>query len=139
MFYHHTSPAHLSSILADKVIRPTESNVGSPLSCHTPHGPNFGPDVVWLLDTPDLDFPHGLTIPQLDITQPFMFDKRKAWIQVEVPAIRWLDWAPAQRMDREWRTILVDGGGGPEAAEHWWLWPNPIYSSRFREHKVRED
>lgn len=54
-FHHYTSTVHLPSILGEGVLRPTESNVGSPTQ-----GAHVGPDVVWLLDEDLPSANHGL-------------------------------------------------------------------------------
>ena len=77
-----------------------------------------GPRVVWLLDTPDLGYDHGLGGFKTDVR-----------ITVEVPnsrVSRWLDWAPAKAMADWWRSALLDAAGGAQAAEHWWISEAPI-------------
>ena len=106
--YHFTSAERFPRILADGGLRKTESNV----SMRIPHA---GPDVVWLLDTPDLDgFDHGLGNAR--------YDKTEIVIEAEVPdkfVRRWLDWAQAQAIEERWLTAMIFSGGGLEAAGHW--------------------
>lgn len=123
MFYHFTSRLHMVHIQAAGLIRTTESNVGSPDPRHTPHGQHVGPDVVWLLDTPEAAFDHGL--------RGSAVDKTAVYVAVDVPAIRWLDWGPAAAMDPRWRRTLIERGGGPTAAERWFVWPASIPRVRW--------
>lgn len=124
-FHHFTSIRHSLSILSSGVLLPTESNVGSPSPDMGPYGANYGPPVVWLLDTTDTTLGHGLT--------PAVEDKTAVRITVDVPAIRWLDWGPASRMNLEWRKYFIRSGGGPEAMRHWYVWPAPIMKDRWTE------
>jgi hypothetical protein len=89
-------------------------------------GEHYGPDVVWLLDvdTPG-DHDHGLT--------GSVYDKRVVRFTVEVPAIRWFDWAPATEMHPAWRGRLIKLGGGMEAAGHWYVFPRGIPANHWRE------
>lgn len=132
IFYHFTSAYHLESITASGVIIPSESNIGSPDRTMPPYGPHLGPDVVWLLDTPDpYAFDHGLT--------GSLYDKRMIRIGVRVPAIKWTEWAPAERMSPEWRSLLIKAGGGPDAADHWYIWPSPIRRGRWTDIESRTE
>lgn len=113
-FYHFTSKHHWVDIEADQKIRTTESNLHMTVD-------HFGPDVVWLVDTVDVeDGEHGLG--------PW---KRSVRIEVNVPAIRWLDWAPVANMNARWKANLIKAGGGIECAKHWYIWPNPIPSEKW--------
>jgi hypothetical protein len=94
-FYHFTCEEHLEAIGSSGVLWPTESNVGSGVPAWEPCGVHLGPDVVWLLDVPTLEYPHGL--------QGGAFDKTAVRITVGVPAIRWLDWAWTAQMHPVWR------------------------------------
>lgn len=125
MFYHFTSRMHHDRIVASGVIFPSESNVGSPVTSLPPWGPDVGPRVVWLLDTPYLrGLTHGLDGSAVDKTEMIF--------AVDVPAVRWLDWAPAAAMNDMWRSVLIDAGGGLRAVAHWHVWPAPIYEARWR-------
>jgi hypothetical protein len=126
--FHFTCEQHWDGIFDAKCIRPSESNVGSPAPHHRPFGERIGPDVVWLLDTDQLAFPHGLA--------GSIFDKTRVCIEVNVPAIRWLDWAPAASMDSRWRQMLINIGGGPAAAQHWYVWPASIPGSNIVSFRV---
>lgn len=117
-FYHFTSKAHLPYIVWDGVILPSESNVGSPVPTLEPSGVGVGPDVVWLLDVPDVEFNHGLYAEKTG--------KNEVRFEVDVPAIRWLDWAPASQMNPAWRELFVRSAGGEEAASHWYVFPAKI-------------
>jgi hypothetical protein len=116
-YFHLTHAGHLPSILAERVLRTTESNV-SLVRTHA------GPDVVWLFDQAEPDFgdehDHGLYVA-----------KREIRVQVDVRAIRWLDWAWSARMDPDDHKTLIKAGGGLERAEHWYVLPAPIPSRRW--------
>lgn len=118
-FYHYTSKYHLDSIISDGAIYPTESNIS-----HTK--PHAGPDVVWLLDIADPSGDHGL------YSELSLYDKREVCIEVAVPAIRWLNWQPALSMSQWWRDGLIEAGGGPESASHWYVWPASIGKRHWR-------
>jgi hypothetical protein len=115
-FYHYTSAARLPMIIESGVILPTESNV-SMMEAHA------GPDVVWLLDGPIDDASHGL--------DGSIHDKRSAFIEVEIPAIRWLNWWATATMKPAWRDAMISAGGGPNAAARWYVWPARIHRHRW--------
>lgn len=114
--YHFTSGAHWIHIAGDGVLHPSESNID-------PATPHAGPPVVWLTDTPTADLGHGLDGSDVD--------KTSVRIEVDVPAIRWVDWEWTARMPNWWRDVMVRAGGGTEAAAHWWVWPARIPRSRW--------
>ena len=126
-FYHLTDPVYRAqSILRDGVIRTTESNVGSPTPKRQPYGEHVGPDVVWLLDELPATLEHmhhGLNVEK----QGYVFE-------VNVPAIRWLDWTWAAAMNPDWRADLIASGGGMEDAEHWYVFPAPIKRPLWTNH-----
>ena len=115
--YHFTHPLHLPSILADGRLRTTESNVSFSRA-------RVGPDVVWLIDEPEPDFSgehsHGL-----------YGAKQQVRFEVEVPGIKWTNWAWAARMTALDRDTLINSGGGIERAEHWYVFPAPIVARRW--------
>ena len=117
-FFHFTSKLHLPLILEAGILRVTESNI-SPYKTHE------GPDVVWLLDEkagqPERGM-HGLIGDN---------DKTAVRFEVDVPAIRWLDWEPVRNMEDWWLKTLIRAGGGDEAAEHWYVWPVGILRKRW--------
>lgn len=121
--YHFTSARHLPQILRDESLRPSESNVGSPSPDMPPFGMGVGPDVVWLLDSPDLDHNHGLFADKTG--------KDAVRFEVEVPALRWTDWAWTAQMHPTWRDIMIDSAGGTDAAQHWYVFPAEIPMSRW--------
>lgn len=128
-FFHFTSLRHLDSIEQRGVIIPTESNVGSAVPGMDPFGTHVGPDVVWLLDVEDpYEYGHGL----IGAGQfPPREDKRAVRIEVDVPAILWLAWAPALRSNPAWRHVFMHAGGGEGAYGHWYVWPAPIKRGRW--------
>jgi hypothetical protein len=117
ILFHFTAAAHLEQILADRLIKTTESNISMMIA-------NAGPPVVWLTDTPTAELGHGLNLGS--------HDKTAVRFEVDVPGIRWMDWAPKSTMDPRWVEILLRIGGGQEAADHWYIWPAPIRSDRWR-------
>lgn len=124
-YFHFTHMHHLSRIFHSRMLRTTESNVGAPYAVPDgPYGNHVGPAVVWLLDEDSItsadERMHGL--------YP---DKRAVRFEVDVPAVRWLDWAPAKEMSREWREHFLNTAGGLEAAEHWFVFPAPIRVRRW--------
>lgn len=118
--YHYTSAEHFAAIQRDRVLLPSESNVGSPIQGMQPFGRQYGPNVVWLLDTPDLGgHPHGLA--------GSVFDKTAVRISVELKyAIKWYEWSWTSKMNLKWFNAFVKTGGGPEAANRWFVYPAPI-------------
>jgi hypothetical protein len=124
LLYHFTSTLHLPLIKRDGFLRPTESNV----SLRIPH---VGPDVVWLLDTPTADAPHGLNNA--------LVDKRAVRITVRTKAERWLDWIARQpTMDVFSKQVLIETGGGMEAAAHWYVTEQRIPRSEWVAVEVAE-
>jgi hypothetical protein len=115
--YHFTSGWHLSAIAQAGVINVTESN-------HSMLQSGAAPDVVWLLDTPEVGHDHGLGAGDF---------KRTMRITVDVEAVKWTDWEYAKSMDPDWRRALLSGVGGEEAAEHWWVSLEPIDRSNWVE------
>jgi len=132
ILYHFTSLYHhLPRIIDSGVLRPSESNVGSPYPEHFPHGDHVGPDVVWLLDTPDLGgHPHGLAGSSVD--------KTRVMFTVDVAAVPWVDWLPAARMDPRWRDLFISSAGGDDAARHWYVYPGVIPRRRWLRWETRE-
>jgi hypothetical protein len=128
VFYHMTSRGHLAAIIEAGMIMTTESNVGSPINLAgwQPFGSHYAPDVVWLMDTTDLNgLDHGLG--------GSVYDKTEVYISVDVPAFHWLDWAPMQQINPRWKEVIIKRGGGPEAAAHWYVWPGPIKAKHWVE------
>jgi hypothetical protein len=122
--FHYTSERHWTLIKQRGVLLTSESNIGSPVPTWKPCGHRLGPDVVWLLDLSELgDVNHGLN--------GSVFNKREVRIEVDVPGIKWLDWAPAQQMNPNWRKAFINAGGGDEAAGHWYVWPREIANDHW--------
>lgn len=124
-YFHFTHIGHLPRILAAGMLLPTESNVGSPTSIYPPVGMGVGPDVVWLMDTPEVGDASG------DMHHGLYPEKRRVRIEVDVKAIRWRDWSFTAQMHPEWRETLVNAAGGWEVAEHWFILPAPIRRKRW--------
>ena len=122
-FYHFTSVEHFTEISRRGLILPTESNVGSPIPVWEPSGAHYAPDVVWLLDTQELNYDHGLGRSA--------HDKTAVSIEVDVPAILWDNWPPVLEMHPTWRRNFVAAAGGEEATQHWYVWPAPIRAKRW--------
>lgn len=106
--YHMTSTAHFQRIWAGQHLRPTESN----LSMEQEHA---GPDVVWLTSdpTPTQGWQRWSVLPKDEIR-----------ITVEVPrdeARHWPAWARARGITHYWYAGLVSSGGGPQAANTWYV------------------
>lgn len=127
--YHFTSEVALLGIEAHGLILPTESNVGSTSPSMPPEGEGVGPDVVWLLDSPERPSNHSNRVNHGLFGT--VVDKTAVRIEVDVPAIRWRDWAPAQQMHPTWRELLVKASGGVEASDHWYVFPSAIPRSRW--------
>lgn len=110
--YHYTAPttSHLGSILAQGLIRTTESNI-------SPTRPHAGPDVVWLTDSADRDAQAWVTTSRL---------KLLAVLVVELPADRlhhWPQWSREQGIDDATYEALAASGGDPES---WWVTTQPV-------------
>ena len=125
--YHFTSNTgfHLEPILAQGVLRPTESNIGSPYPGHKPHGLDCGPRVVWLTETPDMSRgDNGLS--------GSVVDKTRIRFTVEVAdAVKWTDFSKKHGIDKRWYAILDKIGGG--TAKFWWVVPRPILAHEWTE------
>ena len=105
--WHYTSKTHLPWIEESGFLKTTESNLHSEIE-------NYGPQVVWLLDTPDLEGSHGLYGGPVD--------KTAVRIEVDVPdhwTRYWLEWSKGQGISQYWQDIMVAAGGGQECAAHW--------------------
>jgi hypothetical protein len=108
--YHYTSTTHLEYILREGELKRTESNLSAV-------SPRLGPDVVWLIDSPDLEGAnHGLA--------GSMVDKTEVCFEVEAPdrwTTRWVDWAKLQGIDQLWLESLVRFSGGEDQARRWYV------------------
>ena len=138
VLYHFTGTHHLASILRDGCLRPSESNVGTPrpppgMDRLPPVGEHLGPDVVWMLDTPEITHPHGL-VNALTGTA-----KTRVRFTVDVDATRWTSWPPARRMNPQWRAAMIRTGGGKVAAKHWWVTQRPVPASAWLAVDIRQD
>jgi hypothetical protein len=125
ILHHFTSLQHLPFILKDGLLKPTESNIGSPNPQWSPAGLAIGPDVVWFLDEEEPTFGHGLN--------GSIVDKGNVRITVEVGyPVKWTDWQWTAKMHPAWKHHLLEAAGGPEAAEHWYVIPAPVRKARWR-------
>jgi hypothetical protein len=117
--YHYTMPgtSHLGGILAEGMIRTTESNM-------VPDG--SGPRVVWLTDSDWSEKKWAAGLPKAD-----------ARIEVEVDdAERWSDWATEYGMNVLWMAALADSGGDPES---WFVREAPIQRWHLRAVEFSDD
>jgi hypothetical protein len=121
-FYHYTSHQHLKQILRDGYICPSESNVSITQD-------RYGPDVVWLVDRPNLEYGHGLSFTDAPFTM--VFDKTAVCIEVDIPAIKWTDWSYSHEMNSVWKEAFIASGGGREAADQWYVFPGIIPIDRI--------
>lgn len=130
-FYHFTDEDHLDRILVENVLRTTDPNLLK--------GDNGNDRVVWLLDTPTVEYDHGLGVGGRIIGafegEPVrMIDKHAIRIAVDVDDARqWLKWLTTHRHDPDWIRAIVKAGGGKIAARHWFVVPRPIPSSEWVE------
>ena len=127
--YHFTGLVHLESILADGFLRTTDPNIGSAAA-----------GVVWTLDTPTVDFDHGLGDGSpikgylLDGPEVYSTNKRRVRVTIEVgDAQPWLTWAAFQPHEPAWVRSIIETGGGPEAAKHWWVVPRGVHCFEWTE------
>ena len=119
ILHHFTSTVHLPRIFDAGHLRCTESNL-HPITA------NAGPDVVWFttMDTPALG--HGLSGSIVDKSEVrFTVDVPDNWVRP------WLPWAEAQGIDAGWLSVMVEAGGGREAAESWRVTFRPVRSDRW--------
>ena len=137
--YHFTCTLNLPSILKRGYLSAVESNVSG-------RRPRYGPDVVWLVDTPVLDADHGVGRSQMEgirrkaaarglvLDDDYLASADKTRVRIEVDAagcVRWLEWPWQSRMTKRWRDGLLSGVGGMEAAEHWWVHEGRITRERW--------
>lgn len=128
-WYHFTSPDHLPRILKSGFLKTVESNIGSPVPTMPPTGDHVGPDVVWLLDTPEVEYDHGLT--------GSIHDKTGVRFTVRCKAERWTAWAPGRQAHPAWRAAMVRAGGGEPATRHWLVSERPIPAASWTKIEVR--
>ncbi len=124
--FHYTSVTHLAAIRASGVIRPSESNIGSPFVDMKPYGLHVGPDVVWLTAQDDVQSGHGL--------EGAPVDKFAVRITIEASdAVQWRQFAEARGINRQWYRILDKVAN--YAAKHWYVLPRSIALSEVTEIK----
>lgn len=126
--FHYTHPLHLSSIVVERALWTTESNI----SIETP---NYGPDVVWALG-PDHEFPLDAELPH-----GLLADKMLARVVFQTPerAVKWLDWEWTAKMDPVWREALLNAAGGEEAAKDWWVVDHPVLARHWAAVEYRDE
>ena len=115
-FFHFTSTVHLPFIIGSGAIGPTSSNI------LFPSFEEAGPLVVWLLSEPEPTYEHGLVSA---------VDKTAVRFEVDIPAIKWTDWEWTARMPKDSKRLIIQTGGGEEAADLWYVWPAPIPRKRW--------
>jgi hypothetical protein len=117
--YHYTTALQWAEIERAGIIDTVESNVSLRV-------PNAGPNVVWLLDVPDAwSRQVGWLSGGQIATRHSVSDGLEpvVRIQVDVPAVRWVDWDWTKRMSRRWRDAFIDARGGVRAATRWYVHP----------------
>lgn len=117
--YHFTSVVHLPIIERAGLLRRTESNFHMTVE-------HAAPDVVWFttMATPALG--HGLDGGIADKARVrFTVDVPDAWVRP------WLPWVDALGIERSWRDVLVESGGGLAAAESWRVTFRPVRRDRW--------
>ena len=129
-YYHFTSEVALADILKQGVLLPGDSHIGSSHEAMLPMGERLGPDVVWLLDDPVRPV-NKASDPRNHGLFGTVIDKTAIRITVNVLAVSWLKWLPAEAMNPLWRDMLIQAGGGKDAARHWFVHPAPILARRF--------
>lgn len=119
--FHYTSSDRAVDIIRTKLIKPSESNIGSPWEgpLH-PYGKHAGPPAVDLIDTPT-PTPGNTALTSLSLA------RRAVRVTVEVPhGIRWQDWEYVAYMDPKWRQMVIDKAGMRDSLEHWYVVPGAI-------------
>lgn len=119
--YHFTSQGHVGTIFKHGTLKVTDANLAA-------HDLTLS-RVCWFVDEPELTAFHGLPPRKTEVR-----------FTVSVPdddVHRWLDWAPQQPgAEQEWIDIIVKAGGGPRAADHWFVVPRPVTVNEWREVRV---
>ena len=115
--YHYTTELHLPLIAAAGFLRTTESNIGSPLPEVEPSGEHYGPDVVWLTDSDEID--------GLGLNTTIALGLGLVRFVVAVPrdeVHHWPTWRQQFAMNDTWRASLeLD-----QHPESWWLIERPV-------------
>lgn len=138
--YHFTCTLNLPLILEKGYLWPVESNVSRTRS-------RYGPDVVWLVDTPVLDADHGVGRSHIEgvertaaarglvLDDDYLASVDKTRVRIEVEStgcVRWLDWPWQSRMTKRWRDgLLSPQVGGMDAVAHWWIHEGRITRDRW--------
>jgi len=115
--YHYTTELHLPLIVAAGFLRVTESNIGSPVPGVEPSGEHYGPDVVWLTNSDEVD---GLGLETTVTLGLGLFRFVVAVPDNEVH--HWPTWNKRFAMNDAWRASLERD----QRPESWWLIERPI-------------
>lgn len=122
-YFHFTHVYHAATIIDAEVITTTDSMTDM-------WKPHKDTDVVWLLDIDDATgASHGLSVPIFNT--PAELTKTRVRFEVDVPAVKWIDSRWYKRTDPEWLAIMIEAGGGIEAAQHWYVWDKPIKADQW--------
>lgn len=117
--FHYTAGFHLGSIVTEKTLRTSESNIDIS---------GAGPRVVWLTDA-DSD-QHG-----------WAAGGGKGQVRITVgtgglPIFWWPEWSRAQGIEEFWYNALAASGGDPET---WWVCTEPIGAEFWTDFEVWRD
>lgn len=105
--FHYTAGFHFQSILTEKVLRTTESNIEMS---------GAGPRVVWLTDVDTSS--HGWAAGGAKGEVRFTVSTRG------LPIFWWPEWSRAQGIEEFWYNALASAGGGNP--ENWFVCTEPI-------------
>jgi hypothetical protein len=141
--YHFTSEHHIQQILADQKLRLAGANITAPWQG------NLDESCVWFLDTPTLEFDHGLSAASklgwganLKPAVRDKYDKTRIRLTVDLDRsdplrglrpVGWIGWAHEQGINDTWFNAIVKAGGGIEAAKHWWITTGEVPAERWVE------
>jgi hypothetical protein len=121
---HFTSECHLPLILRDGYLRTTDSNVSSSRQ-------HACPDVVWLLDEPEL----GRHLHGLRNRGAPSVDKTAVRFTLELPrskVLRWTEFAMRHPYSPAMSDHLIGSAAGKAAVAKWWVTELPVPRARRR-------